>query len=210
MFVLKGTTEIIENVKDGEIIQNGCPQCRKDLLLKQFRVWNTIFLIPYLPSGDTRTVYECVGCYETFDPVYRNTYINRGKYLNPTRKEIKELTETFSLTFIASILTCDNRPMESVLALLKEFAIKYNIDEETHEEKFGADFLSQRELTKTVFELYDLFRDCFSEELINIVLAQNVEYSNLIDLSEKETKVLYTFSRHWGLTKSEFEELRKK
>jgi hypothetical protein len=109
-----------------------------------------------------------------------------------------------------SILTCDNRPIESVVVFLKEFSIKYKIDLETHKEKFSAEFLSQQELTKTVFEWYDLFRDCFSEECRNIVIAQNLEYSNLIDLSEKETKVLYTFSRHWGVTKSEFEELRKR
>jgi hypothetical protein len=209
MLVLKGTTEIIEKVKDGECIKNGCPECHQDLLLKQFRVWNTLFLIPITPTRETRDVYECVSCFETFDPVYRNFFINRAKYRHAKPREIKDLTDAFSLTILSSILTCDHRPIENVVDVLKEFAIFYGIDVETHEEKFSTEFLSQKELSKTVFEWYDIFRDCFSEELRNKALQQTLEYGNLPDLTVKETKVLYTISRHWGYTKSQFEEIIK-
>jgi hypothetical protein len=208
--ILKGTTEIVENVKDGEVIKNGCPKCQKDLLLKQFRVWNTLFLIPIIPSGQTRFIYECVECYETLDPAYRNTFINRGKYLNATPQEIEDLIDAFSLTILSAILTCDHRPTENVVDVLKEFTINYGIDLETHKEKFDPEFLSQEKLSKTVLELYDVFRDCFSEECRNKALHQALEYSNLIDLTVKETKLLYIFSRHWGLTKIQFEELHKR
>jgi hypothetical protein len=154
-------------------------------------------------------VYECVSCRETFDPVYRNLFINRAKYRNAKPKEIKDLTDAFSLTILSSILTCDHRPTENVVDILKEFAIYYRIDLETHEEKFSVEFLSQKELPKTVFEWYDIFRDCFSEELRNRALQQTLNYGNLTNLTPKETKVLYTFSRHWGYTKSQFEELIK-
>jgi hypothetical protein len=208
--ILKGTTEIIEKVKDGEIIKNGCPKCQQDLLLKQFRVWDTFFLIPIAPSRETRFVYECVSCCETFDPVYRNTFINRAKYLNATPQEIKDLTDAFSLTILSAILTCDHRPTENVVDILKEFTINYGIDLETHKEKFNPEFLSQKELSETVLEWYDVFRDCFSEEYRNKALHQTLKYSNLINLTVKETKLLYIFSRHWGLTKIEFEELHKR
>lgn len=207
--ILKGTREIIEKVEDGEIIKNGCPNCQRDLLLKQFRAWNTLFLIPIIPSRETRFVYECVMCYETFDPAYRITFINRAKYLNATLEEIKDLTDALSLTILSSILTCDDRPIENVVDILKEFTINYGIDLETHEEKFDPEFLSSKELSKTVLEWYDIFRDCFSEEYRNKALHQALEYSNLINLTVKETKLLYIFSRHWGLTKIQFEELHK-
>ena len=207
--IVKGTTEIIEKVKDGENIKNGCPQCQQDLLLKQFRVWNTLFFIPIVPSRQTRFVYECISCDETFDPVYRNSYINTARYRNAKPKEIKDLTEAFSLTILSAILTSDGRQSENVADILRAFAINYSIDLETNEEKFSAEFLSQKELSKIVFEWYDIFKDCFSEDYRNKVLYQNLEYSNRINLTVKETKVLYTFSRHWGLTKSEFEQLYK-
>jgi hypothetical protein len=207
--ILKGTREIIEAVKDGEIIKNGCPKCQQDLPLKQFRVWDTLFLIPIIPSKETRFVYECVGCYETFDPAYRNTFINRAKYLNATSQEIKDLTDGLSLTILSSILTSDNRSIENVVDTLKAFATHYRIDLETHKDKLDHEFLSGEELSKTVLEWYDIFRDCFSEEPRNKALHQVLEYSNLIKLAVKETKLLYIFSRHWGLTKSEFEELHK-
>jgi|GEM_PF-5812978 len=207
--VLKGSTEIIEKVKDGERIINGCPECHQDLLLKQFRVWDTFFLIPIAPTRQTRFVYECVSCRETFDPVYRNLFINKAKYRNSTPQEIKDLTDAFSLTIVSSILTCDHRPTENVVDILKEFAIYYSIDIETHKEKFSAEFLSQKELTKTVFEWYDIFRDCFSEEFRNKALQRILKYGNLTNLTNKEAKVLYTFSRHWGYTKGQFDEFTK-
>ncbi|SDH36412.1 hypothetical protein [Chitinophaga filiformis] len=209
MLVLKGTTEIIENVKNGEIINKGCPECQQDLLLKQFRVWDTLFLIPIIPSRETRFVYECVRCYETFDPAYRNTFINRAKYLNATPQEVKDLTDAFSLTILSAILTCDDRSTENVVDILKNFARNCGIDLENHKEKVTTEFLSQEELSKTVLEWYDIFRDCFSEENRDKALHQTLEYCNIIDLTVKETKLLYIFSRHWGLTKVQFEELHK-
>jgi hypothetical protein len=207
--ILKGTTEIIEKVKDGETIKNGCPQCRHDLVLKQFRVWGTFFLIPVAPTAETRFVYECTGCSEMFDPVYRTTFINKAKYLNATPKEIRDLTDTFSLTILAAVLTCDNRPLVNVIDTLKDFAISYKIDLETHEEKFSAEFLTKENLAETVLQLYDTFGDSFDEDYRKKALHRVLKYCNLIDLTGKEAKLLYTYSRHWGLSKAQFEDLYK-
>jgi hypothetical protein len=204
--ILKGTTEIVEKVKDGETITNGCPQCHQDLLLKQFRTWNTLFMIPLTPSGETRFVYECVSCQETFDPVYRNTFINRAKYLNATPKEVKILTDELSLDMLAAVLKADNRSQDNIIDVLKDFAISRGIDIETHEEKFDSAFLTQGNVSEVVFETYNIFRDCFAEEYRNRALNQVLKFCSTISLSEKETKQLYTFSRHWGLTKEQFEE----
>lgn len=132
-------------MKNGEIINNSCPNCRHDLQLKQFRVWNTLFLVPLTPTRETRFVYECTGCDERFDPVYRSTFINRAKYLNATAAEIKDLTDEFSLIILSSVLTCDGRSLEDLIINLKDFAIKYRIDLGTHQEKFSTAFLTQQD-----------------------------------------------------------------
>ncbi|MEQ1797753.1 MAG: hypothetical protein ABL872_07365, partial [Lacibacter sp.] len=154
--VLKGSTEFIEKVKDGETIKNGCPQCQHDLLLKQFRVWGTLFLIPVFPKQETRFVYECTSCFETFDPAYRAAFINRAKYLNATPKEIKDLTDAFSLIIASSVLTADNRTIENITDVLKDFSISCRIDLEIHAEKFSEDFLIQKDLLQLVFEWYNI------------------------------------------------------
>jgi hypothetical protein len=207
--IIKGTTEIIEKVKDGETILRGCPECQHNLLLKQFREWGTVFFIPLAPRKDTRLVYECISCFETFDIAYRNTFINKGKYLNATPKEIWDLTNDLSLTILAAILTSDNRPTENVVTILKDFATSSKIDTITHEEKFSSYYLSQENLAKSVFDSYDIFRDSFADEFRNEALHEALKYCSIIDLSAKETKVLYTFSRHWGITKEQFELLHK-
>ncbi len=207
--ILKGTTEIIEKVKDGEIIDNGCPNCKNDLLLKQFRTWGTIFMIPVAPRKTTRFIYECIECRETFDPAYRNTFINLGKYRNATPNEIKELTNRLSLYILASVLMSDNRNPESIIDTLKDFAITCRINLETNSDIFSTSFLEQNNLTELVFEWYDIFRDCFNEEMKNMAMLKVLKYVSIIGLTEKEYKLLYTYSRHWGFTKAQYDDLIK-
>lgn len=208
--ILSGTTEILEKVNDGEIIECGCPQCNQNLVLKQFRTWGTVFMIPVAPRKNTRFVYECVGCHETFDPAFRSTFINHAKYRNATPVEIKELTNRLSLYILASVLSTDNRTKEFIIDILKDFAIACRISLETNSDVFNASFLEKSKLTELVFDWYNIFRDCFNDEMKYIAIQRVLKYAENIDLSDKETKQMYIYSRHWGYSKAQFEGIMKK
>ncbi|MEQ1798522.1 MAG: hypothetical protein ABL872_11265, partial [Lacibacter sp.] len=84
------------------------------------------------------------------------------------------------------------------------------IDLEIHAEKFSEDFLIQKDLLQLVFEWYNIFRDSFNENYRNKALNQVLRLFDSFSLTEKETKVFYTICRHWGMTKTQFEEQYQK
>jgi hypothetical protein len=208
--VLKGYKEILEKVKDGEIISKACPECQHDLVLKQLRKWSTIFMIPYVPGNETRFVYECAECRQFFDVAYRKTFINRARFRNAGPREVKELTDSFSVIIFASLMGNGDRPIDEKIDVLKDFAIARRIDLEANAEKFEDSFLSRNDLTAEVFEWFDIFRDSFESDYRAKALQQVLNFSKTFSLADKEIKLLYTYCRHWGFTKNQFDEMFSK
>jgi hypothetical protein len=207
--IVKGSTELIEKVKNGEVIHHGCPACKANLVLKQFRTWNTTFGIPLFPTNEKRFVYECASCKETYDPAYRNAFINRAKYLTSSREEIEALTREFSFTILASLLRLDKERAEDMDAVLVNFGHRLQWSEAQLQEKLAYVKNNDAGLSNEVLDYFDTYRDCFIPELRDKALLDVCRHCAGVGFNKPQEQQLYTYFRHWGLSKNQFETVMK-
>jgi hypothetical protein len=195
--MLKGTTEIIEAARESETIENGCPACQQDLVLKQFRTWGTLFTIPLAPRKSTRFVYECTSCAGTFDPAMRKTFINRSKYVKVSEDEVLQMRDAFSLTILASVLAADGPLTTKEMNLLYTFISLMDSDTRLHLH-LASGFAQDGHIDHRLWEQHDLFCDCFAEELRNGALAEVTAFLQNQELLHEEKKLLQEICRNWN------------
>jgi hypothetical protein len=207
--IVRGKTELIQDIPNGEILDKACLNCQNDLALKYLRTWRTVFFIPMIPTNEKRFAYECVSCKKAYDPVYREYFINKAKYQNTTSEQLMNLNNEFSLLILASILTTDKTALTEHKEILKNFSENTLNNKQEFELLFDIIGHGEGTLDERVFNYYGVYRDCFVDELRSNIFRTVLIHCKSLKLSIIQQKKLYIFARHWGMTKEEFDKFTR-
>ena len=62
MIIIFGTRGRLTVASPGETLVNSCPHCQGDLVLKDNKVWFTLFFLPIFPISHKGSFYHCNRC----------------------------------------------------------------------------------------------------------------------------------------------------
>ncbi|MCF8371654.1 MAG: TerB family tellurite resistance protein [Bacteroidales bacterium] len=94
MFIIFGAkARLTKNGNDDEL-QNACPNCSNNLLLKDLKKWFTLFFIPIFPYSHVDTFYHCEDCDSTYRESAREALLQATGDNKNYQKEVSKLYST--------------------------------------------------------------------------------------------------------------------
>jgi len=189
MFIIFGTTGMKTRVSDEAPMINSCPNCSKDLVLKKYKRWFTLFFLPIFPIETIDTFYECSSCKSAYGQHIKAALTQgqaeRENAINEAKK-IYAKTLIATMTHMAMIDGDFAKVEEEYIEEVKQQFSDYSSDVNE-----AYDFVKNKGNDENyVFNLLNAVRDMLSTEGLLTVLAQSAKVLLADGRIDKEEEVL--------------------
>lgn len=189
MFIVFGTTGMKTRISDEAPLINSCPNCSKDLVLKKYRRWFTLFFIPIFPFETIDTFYECTSCSSAYAQ-HIKTALHQGEAERDNA--IHEAKKIYAKTLVATMVH-----MAMIDGDFAKEEEEYIEDIKLQFSDYSTDVNEAYDFVKTkgnhenyVFNLLNASRDMLSSEGLLTILAQSAKVLLADGRIEKEEEDL--------------------
>lgn len=149
--IIFGTKGRITTAKSSDVLTGACPECTKDLDLRDLKKWFTLYFIPLFPYSHVDTFYYCKDCKSSYKQEARARLLSGDKGRKQLKEESLKLFETTLIACLSYMAKIDGEISAAEEKMINKLISKFKDNASELEEVY-------KKVKNGVYAKNDVFR----------------------------------------------------